>query len=103
MDRPRIYFKGEFDDFDSEMKGYRNDVFVISPDEQVYEVFFYDPVRLKNDLGEGAFLAQPGLIILNTVNKKSIEEAVSQLWEKGYFNYFKPVTSLTNKHFDEEI
>jgi hypothetical protein len=103
MEQPSVHFKGDFDDFDSEMKGYRNDVFVIAPTGEVYEVFFYDPVRLKNDLGAGLFLAQPGLIILNTVNKKSIEEAVKQLWQKGYFNYFKPVPSLKTKHFDEDI
>ena len=36
----KVHYKGEFDDFDTEMKGYRNDVFVISPDGEIFEVFF---------------------------------------------------------------
>lgn len=103
MEQPKIHFKGQLDDFDTEMKGYRNDVLVISPSGEIYEVFFYDPIRLKDDLGNGVFLAQPGLIVLNTVNKKSIVEAINQLWEKGFFNYFRPISTLASKHFDENI
>jgi hypothetical protein len=99
---PRVHFKGEFDDFDTEMKGYRNDVFVETPDGKIYEVFFYDPVRLTNDLGDGVYLAQPGLIVLNTVNETSIEKAVIDLWQRGYFDYLKP-TSIGQKHFGEDI
>ena len=65
--------------------------------------FFYDISRLKDDIGEGLFLSQPGLIVLKIVNKASIENAVANLWKKGFFKYFKPVASLTQKHFDEEI
>ena len=100
---PEIYYKSDFDDFETEMKGYRNDVFVIAPSGEIYEVFFYDPVRLTSDLGKGVYLSQPGLIILNVVNKKSIEESVIRLWEKNFFIYFKPINSLSNKHFDENI
>lgn len=99
----KLHFKGEFDDFDTETKGYRNDVFVEAPSGEIYEVFFYDPVRLTNDLGNGIYLAQPGLIVLNTVNKVSIEKAVTDLWLRGYFDYFKPISSLKKKHFDENI
>ena len=61
---PRLFFKcSEIDDFDSEMKGYRNDAFVIMPDSNIYEVFFYDNIRLEQDKGTGGFIAQPGLII----------------------------------------
>lgn len=99
----KLHFKSSLDDFETEAKGYRNDVFIEVPTGEIYEVFFYDPVRLSQDLGNGEYLSRPGLIVLNCVNKKSIINSVTELWEKGYFNYFKPVTSLFNKHFEENI
>jgi len=100
---PKVYFKSETDDFDSEMKGYRNDVFVIAPDSSIYEVFFYDIGRISQDMGNGIFITQPGLIILDIVNKASIESAVINLWKRGFFNYFIPRSSLDEKHFEENI
>ena len=99
----KLHFKSETDDFDSEMKGYRNDVFVILPDGCIYEVFFYAITRLKEDMGKGIFISQPGLIILDTVNKASIELAIVSLWERGFFKYFIPRSSLDEKHFEENI
>ena len=76
----KLFFKSnDIDDFDSEMKGYRNDVFVTMPDGSIYEVFFYDVVRLRQDMGTGVFITQPGLIILDKVNKASMELAVNDL------------------------
>jgi hypothetical protein len=100
---PTIHYKGNLDDFETEMKGYRNDVLVKAPNGDMYEVFFYDPVRLANDLGNGSYLAHPGLIILKTVNKASIEMAIAELWAKGFFAYFKPLGPAMQKHFDENI
>jgi hypothetical protein len=100
---PTLYYKSDFDDFETEMKGYRNDAFVKTPNGELYEVFFYDPVRLTQDLGNGLYLAHPGLIVLNKVNKESIEKAVVDLWERGFFNYFNPRKSISEMHFDENI
>ena len=101
---PKLIFKStEIDDFDSEMKGYRNDVFVKLPDGNLFEVFFYDPVRLVQDMGKGPYISQPGLIIVNTVNKVAMENAVIDLWKKGFFKYFNPRLSISEKHFDENI
>jgi|SRR6185312_5299918 hypothetical protein len=103
---PELIFKAgysESDDFEYEMKGYRNDVFVKMENGDLYEVFFYDPVRLTQDMGSGIYISQPGLIILNSVNRKSMEHAVLELWERGFFHYFKPRLSIIDKHFDENI
>lgn len=100
---PELIFKSDVDDFESEMKGYRNDVFVRLPNGELYEVFFYDLVRLKQDMGNGSYLSQPGLIILNGVNRKSMEHAVVDLWKRGFFEHFKPRSSILEKHFDESI
>jgi len=101
---PKLFFKSnDIDDFYSEMKGYRNDVLVITPDGKIYEVFFYDIVRLGQDMGSGIFITQPGLIILDKVNKVSMELAVIDLWKRDFFKYFIPRSSLVEKHFEENI
>ena len=103
-DQPKLFFKSkDIDDFDSEMKGYRNDAFVILPSGSIYEVFFYDIVRLEQDMGTGTFITQPGLIVLDKVNKSGMELAVNDLWNRGFFNYFTPRSSLSAKHFEENI
>lgn len=101
---PELIFKSkDIDDFESEMKGYRNDVWVRLPNGDIYEIFFYDLTRLEQDMGSETYLAKPGLIILNTVNRKSMEYSVLDLWERGYFEHLKPRSSLSEKHFDENI
>ncbi len=102
-DNPILLFKADYADWETESKGYSNVVFVKTPDGKLYEVFFYDPVRLSQDLGNGVYIANPGLIILNLVNKASMQIAVNELWEKGFFNYFNPVSSLDQKHFEETV
>lgn len=100
---PELIFKSDIDDFESEMKGYRNDVFIRLPNGDLYEIFFYDLVRLSQDIGNGVYLSQPGLIILNSVNKESMEYAAIDLWKRGFFEHLKPRSSILDKHFDENI
>ena len=100
---PQLIYKSNLDDFDTELKGYRNDAYVEAPNGDLFEVFFYDPTRLTKDIGDDIYLAHPGLIILNTVNKTSIEKAVISLWRKGFFDYFKPLSSIQKNHFEENI
>jgi len=96
-------YKGDFDDFDTESKGFRNDVFVRLPSGLYYEVFFYDAHRIKTEIQEGSFIAHPGMIILDIVNRARIEEATQELFLKGFFNYFNPITDISSNHFDENI
>lgn len=62
---------------------------------RLYSVFFYDPVRLNQDLIEETendrpYLAEPGLIVLPEVTVERIEEVVKCLFKKGFFDYLKP-------------
>ena len=102
---PKLFFKADefYLDVETEDKGYRPDVLVQLPNMDIIEVFFYDPIRLQQDIGKGVYLAKPGLIILKKVNKKSMEAAVLDLYEKGFFNYFTPRRSFSERHFEEEI
>ena len=58
-------------------------------------MFFYDPIRLAQDLESemqsgDAFIAEPGLIVIPRVTLAYMEAAVKKLFEKGYFNNLLP-------------
>jgi hypothetical protein len=98
-DYPKLTFKYGWDDRDDEetlMKGYRSDGIVESLEGEVYSVYFIDPIRLQQDLEAeeelgSTFLAEPGLIVLPSVTRKAMENAVRQLWKQGYFESLKPL------------
>ncbi len=57
----------------------------------VQRLFFYDPVRLAQDLeaesiNRGAFIASPGLIVIPEVTREAILNAVAKLVADGYFS-----------------
>ena len=61
-----------------------------------YPVFFYDPVRLRQDLDADAsqgrpYAAEPGMIVLPAVTRAAIRQAVEQLVEDGFFRHLKPL------------
>jgi hypothetical protein len=60
-------------------------------------VFFYDAVRLAQDLEEEAkagrpFIAEPGLIVLERVTLANMEKAVRELYAQGFFDAFQVIT-----------
>ena len=99
-DQIKLTFKygwGEKDDQETSMKGYRSDGIVETPKGR-YPVYFIDPIRLQQDLEAEAelgtpFFAEPGLIILPEITRESMEKAVIELWEQGYFQSFKSLRS----------
>lgn len=79
----------ERDDFETPLKGYRNDVLVELPDKRKFAVSFYDVVRLRQVIEDEKMIAEIGLIILDEVTKTRMEEAVYKLWRENYFEHFK--------------
>lgn len=98
MSGPTLTFRYGFDhddEIDTPLKGYRSDAIVVAPDGQEYTVYFYDPVRLRQDLEEEIkngrpYVAEPGLIILPQVTRQAMESAVQELWLQGYFAMLRP-------------
>jgi hypothetical protein len=96
---PLVVFPEWFDEraeYETPLKGWLDHVRVQLPDGTRYAVFFYDPVRLEQDLAENvklgvAYVAEPGLIILPEVTPAAIRSAVEALWRQGYFNTLKPL------------
>ena len=100
MNRPqnsvRLSFNCEMDErteWEIRQKGYFEHSSVNLPDGKTVRVFFWDPVRLSQDLETDlqagrACLAEPGMIILPEITITSMKVAVEELFERGYFNSF---------------
>jgi len=79
-------------------KGWFAGVKVELPDGTQYPVFFYDPVRLGQDLTADAkqgrpVVAEPGLVVVPEVTRAAILEAIERLVKHGYFQHLQPLAS----------
>ena len=75
---------------EAEAKGWLQGVEVRFAAGEGQSLFFYDPVRLAQDLEAEAkhgkaFVASPGLIVIPLVTREAILSAVSRLVQEGYF------------------
>lgn len=97
LERCRVVFPDWYDEraeYEAEQKGWLQGVEVELGDGSRYPVTFYDPVRLAQDLEEEAkwdrpFVAEPGLIVIPTVTRAAISQAVEQLAVSGFFGHFR--------------
>ena len=93
---PVILFPAGYEErgqYEAPARGYLSHVVVQVEDGSRYQLFFYDPVRLEQDLtseGQG-YLAEPNMIVLPEVNTENIRNAVQALWRTGYFQQIRPV------------
>ena len=98
--KPRLIFTNEFserDAFEAHSRGYVSHVLVELESGQLFPVFFYDSVRLRQDLDEmiqhgEAFIADPGMIVLHEVTIEAMTEAVERLASRGFFRHLVPTT-----------
>ncbi|HQU46283.1 MAG TPA: hypothetical protein PK867_25950 [Pirellulales bacterium] len=90
----KLIFEGGFGDFDAFNAigaGYQGGAVVELDDGSRYPVFFYDAVRLQQDLAEEAkqgtpFIAEPGMIVLTEVSLDNMKAAVNCLQHQGFFS-----------------
>lgn len=101
---PKIHFGEDFEErdaFEAAMRGYISHVTIETEEGTHYPVFFYDPIRLKQDLESGLSfgkpcIGEPGLIILPSVTIENIHTAIQYLWKQGYFSHLKPILPNEN-------
>ena len=94
-----IHFPEDFDaqsEFETPSRGYLSDVIVEMKDGQRYKLFFYDPVRMRQDLeaeisAGKPCLAEPNVILLPEITIENIEKAVQRSWQDGFFDELKPI------------
>jgi hypothetical protein len=97
---PRLIFREPFDEltaWEALSKGWYSGVTVELPDGTRYVVFFYDSVRLAQDLeAECAcghpYLAEPGLIVVPEITEEAMRTAVRGLFEQGWFRHLRPLS-----------
>ena len=93
-DTARLIFTQEFDQEVAdlvEMKEWCGIGVVEMPDGKQIELYFTTPRRLASDFESGLksgeiCMAEPCMIIISEVTRKSMEAAVKQLYDEGYFD-----------------
>jgi hypothetical protein len=86
---------GELEQFEAHSKGYLSTASVLLSSGWRIPVFFCDIVRLAQDLESAketgrAFIAEPGMIVLDEVTRTNMENAIEHLAEEGFFDRFLP-------------
>lgn len=97
---PKLRFAREFteqDALEAQSRGYLSHVLVELAEGKLYPVFFYDPIRLQQDLAEGVrtghpFVADPGMIVVSEITPGMIRETVDRLVGEGFFDYLAPIS-----------
>jgi hypothetical protein len=98
---PRLTFAHPFGDreaYEAEARGYLGNASVEMPTGARIPVVFYDPVRLQQDLEEqiaagSPFLAEPGMIVVESVTVSNMEHAIKKLFDVGFFDHFHARTT----------
>ena len=77
-------------EWEANEKGWLQGVEVHFANGDVHPLFFYDPVRLAQDLETDVkhgrpFVAHPGMIVIPEITREAIVEVVSKLVEDAYF------------------
>jgi hypothetical protein len=92
---PELVFNFDFDDsvaFEIEQKGWLEQVRCKLPDGREVPICFYDPVRLSQELEAEvalgkSFFAEPGLIVITRITIQHMQQAINELYAKGYFDH----------------
>ena len=96
---PRVVFHPSHDARSKEEmtdRGYVSHVYVVTKGERYFPVFFYDPLRLGQDLNQEIklgrpFIAEPGMIVVPEVTLEAMTKAVEALYADGYFDHLVSV------------
>jgi hypothetical protein len=75
-------------------KGWYNGATVELPDGSRYPVFFYDPVRLAQDLQaevslDRPCLAEPAMVVVPEITEAAMRAAVEYLYEQCWFEHLR--------------
>jgi hypothetical protein len=90
---PILRFAREFTEVDAleaQRRGYLSHVLADFRDGRLFPLFFYDVVRLQQDVEErikhgSVFVADPGMIVVQEVTLEIMEHVIVQLGDEGFF------------------
>jgi hypothetical protein len=94
-----IHYPDDFDareEYEMPLKGYFSGVTVELADGRRYNLFFFDPVRLRQELELSAkdarpYVAEPSMVVIPDVTPAAIEQAVAGLVRDRFFDHLKPL------------
>ncbi len=99
---PRLVFSHELDNgYGIAPHGYRSDVTFELCKGVGFPVAFYEATAICEELqarekhGLGAFVAEPGLLVVPTISIESMKIVVKELVEIGYFTHLLPIGQKT--------
>ena len=80
-------------------RGYLSHVLADFGDGRLFPLFFYDLVRLRQDLEERVkhnidFIADPGIVVVQEISLKAMQHVIEQLYEEGFFDHIVPITEV---------
>ena len=94
-----VVFRGEAADpelWDTNVRGYCSQVFVRFNNQNCYQLDFYEPVRLRQEIdgevaGRKEIRADPQLVVIPEITLRWMIHAVQRLFATGYFFERVPV------------
>lgn len=96
---PKLVFPPDVDEsvfWDIQQKSWCGCGEVVCPDGQRYEVTFFVPRRLQQELDSFGrvgvhWIGENALIIVSETTVPVMEAAVAALWKEGWFKHLKPI------------
>src|SRR6516225_5260619 len=96
-----FHFPPEFDDraeYEMELRVHLNGGQVELADGRRFPIFFFDPVRLSQELAgvvaEGdVVVAEPGMVVIPDVTRENILKAIDRLIAQRFFDHMKSVAA----------
>src|ERR1044071_714377 len=96
---PTLVFDVTFDAqeaYEAEARGFLPYASVVLPSGATIPVVFWDPVRLQQHLEDEVaagrpYVAEPGMIVLESITLANMERAVQLLFDEGYFDHLRPI------------
>ncbi len=101
MTYPILHFREPFDDYvawEVKLKGWYNGVTVEMENGSKYDVFFYDPTRLAQDLEsetERSYVAEVAMIVIPEITEANMRAAIQRLYEERWFDGFQPISEAS--------
>lgn len=109
MKYPILHFREPIDEAEWEfVRGFYDGIIVEVENGFRYSVYFYEPVRLSQDLQSELeaekvdakwgrnYIAEVGMIVVSEITMANMRKAIERLYSEGWFNSFQPIKEYSS-------